>query len=124
MASRVKGSADREVYAKEIPCPPSCSLSLRMHSRRISRGVSRGSFKPIVVGSLGIAISHLQFADGTQIFGENDSKSWENLLGIVKEFCDTSGLTINIEKSNIVGINCSEAETAILAGALGCKEDK
>ena len=44
-------------------------------SRRISRGVSRGLFKPIVVGSPGIAISHLQFADDTLIFGEDDSTS-------------------------------------------------
>lgn len=92
-------------------------------SRRIQRGTELNLFRPLAVGAQANRISHLQFANDTLFFAETDKQGWENLIDIVRQFCAESGLKINFEKSNLMGINCTSEENEELASFLGCTEE-
>lgn len=57
------------------------------------------------------AISHLQFADDTILFSSTSNEKILALKGILRYFQLIFGLKINISKSLLVGIGCSEEIT-------------
>ena len=71
-----------------------------------------------------VAVSRLQFADDTLLFGE---KSWANiraLRAVLTLFADMSGLKVNFHKSLLVGINIGESWLREAASILNCKVGK
>jgi len=71
-----------------------------------------------------VAVSHLQFADDTLLFGD---KSWANvraLRAVLNLFADMSGLKMNFHKSLLVGTNIGESWLTAAASILNCKVGK
>lgn len=73
------------------------------------------------VGRDKIEISHIQFADDTLFFVKSKSHL-RCLVGILDEFGRKYGLTINLDKSVLLGLNRSEEVVAEMALELGCKQ--
>jgi len=71
-----------------------------------------------------VAVSHLQFADDTLLFG---AKSWANvcaLRGVLTLFAEMSGLKVNFNKSILVGVNIADSWLYEMASILNCKVGK
>lgn len=90
-------------------------------SRLVSRAVSNGLVKGLSVGSEGILISHLQFADDTILFLEPDAESFVNVLSLLRFFEIASGLKINLSKSGLAGINVDSQVLTAFALSAGCQ---
>ncbi|GJR76425.1 RNA-directed DNA polymerase, eukaryota, reverse transcriptase zinc-binding domain protein [Tanacetum coccineum] len=67
-------------------------------------GVAANMFQGVKVGSPGILLSHLFYADDVVIFSEWNQTDMENIIRILNIFYIASGLKINIHKSNVYGI--------------------
>lgn len=68
-----------------------------------------------------VSISHLQFADDTIILGE---KSWANvraMRAVLHLFATMSGLKVNFNKSELVGVNVSQSWLFEAASVLRCR---
>ncbi|XP_058222941.1 uncharacterized protein LOC131332660 [Rhododendron vialii] len=74
-------------------------------------------------GAIGILVSHLQFADDTIIFCNNDREELANIKRILRCFQLMSGLKINYSKSSLCGIKVSHQDVTSLAMIMGCKID-
>lgn len=74
----------------------------------LKKATGSGMFKPLVVGTDNIEVSHLQFADNTIFM---DKATWENIQ-FIKHFLINlelvSGLKANPEKCSIFGLNVEE----------------
>ena len=66
-------------------------------------------------------ITHLQYADDTIIFVNNDRESIKNLKFLLYCFEWMSGLKINYHKSEMIAFGMSEERTQDIANALNCK---
>lgn len=71
--------------------------------------------------SNGQNISHLQFADDTILFINNDLKSVMGIRRVLQCFEILSGLKINFKKSSLYGFNGRKADTKYWASRLGCR---
>ena len=76
------------------------------------------------MGRSGEVITHLQFADDTVLFSSSRRDEILALRRILRCFQLVSGLKINISKSMLVGIGCSEETTRSLANIIMCKSGK
>ncbi|XP_062093314.1 uncharacterized protein LOC133799310 [Humulus lupulus] len=76
-----------------------------------------GGFK---VGKDFVEVSHLQFADDTIFFVE-DNEPLSALLDILKAFSVVSGLSINLHKCQLLGINLEEDLVELWARDIGCE---
>ena len=68
-------------------------------------------------------VTHLQFADDTIFFS---SSRWEEIVAlkrILRCLQIVSGLKINLSKSFVVGVGCSEENIQILVNRLHCRKD-
>ncbi|XP_062089071.1 uncharacterized protein LOC133795633 [Humulus lupulus] len=83
------------------------TLVVDVLGRMIDRAKSSLAYRGFTVGSDGVDVSHLQFADDT-IFFVNDDESLGVLLDILKVFSEVSGLSINLQKCQLLGINLPE----------------
>ncbi|KAM7474964.1 hypothetical protein LguiB_022207 [Lonicera macranthoides] len=72
------------------------------------------------VGQNKVEVSHLQFADDGIFFVQNEDRYIENLKGILKVFSFVSGLSINLSKSVVVGLNLETDRLSNIALDLGC----
>lgn len=70
-------------------------------------------FSGVRIG-LNLALNHLQFADDTLLFCENDGPQLDLLCNTLLGFLFASGLKLNFSKSTLIGINMAEAEVQIL----------
>ena len=66
-------------------------LSTFASEKRMIRGCKVGKDK--------VEISHLQFADDILFFLEADEFVFDNLLKVLRIFCEVSGLKVNMGKS-------------------------
>jgi hypothetical protein len=101
-------------------------IVMEAFSRLIDKATNSRMLSGFSVGSLDRApmkVSHLLFADDTLIFCEADPAHLFHLRSILIWFEATSGLRINLDKSELVQVGevpCLEA----LADILGCKTSK
>ncbi|RVW96018.1 putative ribonuclease H protein [Vitis vinifera] len=73
------------------------------------------------VGRNRTRVSHLQFADDTIFFSNTREEDLQTLKSLLLAFGHISGLKVNLDKSNIYGINLDHAHISRLAETLGCK---
>ena len=63
-----------------------------------------GFFRPWRVGSAGVEVSHLQYADDSIFFGEASVENIRTLKCVLRCFEWLSGLKINFRKSCLMGL--------------------
>ncbi|RVW90069.1 putative ribonuclease H protein [Vitis vinifera] len=73
------------------------------------------------VGRNRTRVSHLQFADDTIFFSNTREEDLQTLKSLLLAFGHISGLKVNLDKSNIYGINLDQAHISRLAETLECK---
>lgn len=74
----------------------------------LERARSCGLIRGVQVGRNGMIISHLQFADDTILFSNNDRNEILNIKRILRYFQLLSGLKINFSKSMLCGIKIND----------------
>ncbi|GJX99335.1 RNA-directed DNA polymerase, eukaryota [Tanacetum coccineum] len=85
----------------------------------VSRAVSEGVFKGIQLhGSM--SISHLFYADDAVFIGEWSDANLVSLVRILNCFYLASGLKINLQKSQVLGVGVSTNVTNHGASLIGC----
>ncbi|KAJ0589761.1 putative RNA-directed DNA polymerase [Helianthus annuus] len=89
----------------------------------ISKAKEAGFLKGISTPCDGPVVTHLLFADDAILFGEWSLVEIGNFLRILRCFHISSGLKININKSNLYGIGVSWNEVKNVASEVGCKPD-
>ncbi|GJZ70184.1 putative RNA-directed DNA polymerase, eukaryota, reverse transcriptase zinc-binding domain protein [Tanacetum coccineum] len=87
----------------------------------LNDGLAANMFHGVKVGSPGIHLSHLFYADDVIILSEWNLNAMENIIRILNIFYIASGLKINIHKSNVYGVGVSSNEVEIMASYTGCK---
>ncbi|XP_028069533.1 uncharacterized protein LOC114272061 [Camellia sinensis] len=83
-----------------------------------------GLIKGAAVGSIGMKITHLQFADDTILFCEADWEEVVTIKRILRCFEILSGLKINYHKSVVSGVGINEESLVDLAAKLNCLHQK
>ena len=66
-------------------------------------------------------VSHFQFADDTIFFSNTREEELQTLKSLLLVFGHISGLKVNLDKSNINGINLDQNHLSRLAEMLDCK---
>ncbi|GJX28013.1 putative RNA-directed DNA polymerase, eukaryota, reverse transcriptase zinc-binding domain protein [Tanacetum coccineum] len=85
---------------------------------------SVGLFKGVSFGHHNMRISHLIYADEVIFLGEWLSVNAHNLLCMLRCFYLISGLKINVNKCNVLGVGVSNEEVSNLAKIIGCEAAK
>ncbi|GKV09906.1 hypothetical protein SLEP1_g21339 [Rubroshorea leprosula] len=93
-------------------------------SKLLASAEKKDLFNGMTVGSKGLKISHLQFADDTIIFGEASKRNVKAIKSILRIFEMVSGLKINYNKSKLYGMNIEEEVYQHWAIFLNCKTGK
>ncbi|MCI06473.1 ribonuclease H protein, partial [Trifolium medium] len=83
--------------------------------------VEKNLFKGFRVGSDGLEISHLQYADDTLCIGEASMDNLWTLKAILRGFELASGLKVNFWKSCLIGVNVSNYFMVNACNFLNCK---
>ncbi|GKA63921.1 RNA-directed DNA polymerase, eukaryota [Tanacetum coccineum] len=94
---------------------------LIMESLHLSmiRASSNGLFRGLCLnGSL--SVSHLFYADDAMFIGEWSQANLENVIKMLQCFQAASGLSINIQKSNLLGVGVGRSEIDQAADNIGC----
>nr|GEV97880.1 RNA-directed DNA polymerase, eukaryota [Tanacetum cinerariifolium] len=85
----------------------------------VSRAVNDGIFKGLYIrGST--SISHLFYADDALFIGEWSDQNLDNLLKILRCFHLASGLSINVNKSHVLGVGVPLDIVQQGAASIGC----
>ncbi|XP_062112884.1 uncharacterized protein LOC133824040 [Humulus lupulus] len=88
---------DRGVFVKGIPCPISCvTLVVDVLGRMVDKAKSSSTFRGFTVGGDRVDVSHLQFADDT-IFFVNDEESLVVGINVPEELVDRRASEIGCE---------------------------
>ncbi|KAL6322627.1 hypothetical protein AAG906_014299 [Vitis piasezkii] len=90
-------------------------------SRMLLKAEERNVLEGFRVGRNRTRVSHLQFADDTIFFSSSREEDMMNLKSILLVFGHISGLKVNLDKSNIYGINLEQNHLSRLAEMLDCK---
>ncbi|WKA03325.1 hypothetical protein VitviT2T_021440 [Vitis vinifera] len=90
-------------------------------SRMLLRAEERNVFEGFRVGRNRTRVSHLQFADDTIFFSSAREEDLLTLKSVLLVFGHISGLKVNLDKSNIYGINLGQDHLHRLAELLDCK---
>nr|GEW82625.1 putative RNA-directed DNA polymerase, eukaryota, reverse transcriptase zinc-binding domain protein [Tanacetum cinerariifolium] len=86
----------------------------------MSNAVNSGLIREIKLGSSGIVLSHLFYADDMIITTDWNPHDMDNIIRVLHVFHLASGLKINIHKSNIFGIGVTNDEISSMASRTGC----
>ncbi|GJZ76719.1 putative RNA-directed DNA polymerase, eukaryota, reverse transcriptase zinc-binding domain protein [Tanacetum coccineum] len=86
----------------------------------MSNAVSSGLIRGIKLGSSGIVLSHLFYADDVIITTDWNHHDIDNIIRVFHVFHLASGLKINIHKSNIFGIGVTTDEISSMASWTSC----
>ncbi|GJX69643.1 hypothetical protein Tco_0305370 [Tanacetum coccineum] len=87
----------------------------------LNDGLVANMFHGVKVGSLGMHLSHILYANDVIILSEWNLNVMENIIRILNIFYIASGLKINIHKSNVSGVGVSSNEVEIMASYTGCE---
>ncbi|GKV50356.1 hypothetical protein SLEP1_g57064 [Rubroshorea leprosula] len=87
----------------------------------IESAVNKELFQGIPIGSGGLNISHLQFANNTVIMGKANPSNIKAVKGILRWFELISGLKINFNKSVLYSCHVSDEWRRMAAANLNCK---
>ncbi|XP_058212709.1 uncharacterized protein LOC131324659 [Rhododendron vialii] len=90
----------------------------------LERARVRNIIKGTKLGCNGVSISHLQFADDTILFCNNDPEEMTNIKRILRCFQLMSSLRINFSKSSLCGMNVPQDVVVVLAQIMGCKVEQ
>lgn len=86
----------------------------------LSRAKELDIIKGAEVGSNGLRVTHLQFADDTILFCETNRREVSNIKSILRCFEISSGSKINYHKSIICGIGVDDGLVHEFAASLNC----
>ncbi|GKE55425.1 RNA-directed DNA polymerase, eukaryota, reverse transcriptase zinc-binding domain protein, partial [Tanacetum coccineum] len=94
---------------------------LVMESLHISfkRVVDAGMFNGIVLNSV-MHLSHMFYADDAVFMGQWSTKNIDTIIYVLKCFHRASGLSINFNKSKLLGVVVSEDRVVQAANRIGC----
>ncbi|XP_076926127.1 uncharacterized protein LOC143589178 [Bidens hawaiensis] len=81
----------------------------------------KGMFQGLQLPNSGPFISNLLFADDAIMLGEWSLENVNNLARILRIFHIISGLTINLAKSCLIGVEAEDGEIQKFASILHCK---
>ncbi|RVW14714.1 LINE-1 retrotransposable element ORF2 protein [Vitis vinifera] len=90
-------------------------------SKMLLRAEERNLLEGFKVGRNRTRVSHLQFADGTIFFSNTKEEDLQTLKSLLLVFGHISGFKVNLDKSNIYGINLDQNHLSRLAELLDCK---
>ncbi|RVW38032.1 LINE-1 retrotransposable element ORF2 protein [Vitis vinifera] len=90
-------------------------------SRMLLKAEERNVLEGFKVGRNRTRVSHLQFADDTIFFSSSREEDMMTLKNVLLVFGHISGLKVNLDKSNIYGINLEQNHLSRLAEMLDCK---
>ncbi|RVW90400.1 Transposon TX1 uncharacterized 149 kDa protein [Vitis vinifera] len=90
-------------------------------SRMLLKAEERNVLEGFRVGRNRTRVSHLQFADDTIFFSSTREEDLMTLKSVLLVFGHISGLKVNLDKSNIYGINLEQNHLSRLAVMLDCK---
>lgn len=89
----------------------------------MKKAISEGFLQTATVGSPGIKVSHLQYADDTLFVLNGNKENAETLRWLLKNFELVSGLEVNFDKSCVYGVNLDQEKMEEIAEALRCRAD-
>ncbi|KAK2446576.1 hypothetical protein QL285_017365 [Trifolium repens] len=127
MSVLVNGSATSEVSIQRglkqgDPLAPFLFLLVAEGLGGLMRtAVERHRFSGFVVGSNGVSVSHLQYADDTLCIGEASIENLWSLKAILRGFEKVSGLKVNFAKSCVIGVNVSDNFIRLASAFLNCR---
>ncbi|KAJ9697646.1 hypothetical protein PVL29_006989 [Vitis rotundifolia] len=90
-------------------------------SRMLLKAEERSLLEGFRVGRNGFRVSHLQFADDTILFANSCEEELQTLKSLLLVFGQVSELKVNLDKSNLLGINLHQNHLSRLALLLDCK---
>ncbi|RVX23043.1 LINE-1 retrotransposable element ORF2 protein [Vitis vinifera] len=90
-------------------------------SRMLLKAKERNVLEGFKVGRNRTRVSHLQFVDDTIFFSSSREEDMMTLKNVLLVFGHISGLKVNLDKSNIYGINIEQNHLSRLAEMLDCK---
>ncbi|GKD86878.1 hypothetical protein Tco_1358032, partial [Tanacetum coccineum] len=85
----------------------------------VSRAIEAGIFKGIKIDST-LNLSHLFYADDVVFIGEWSPSNLSGITNILHCFSLLSGLSINLKKSNLLGVGVRSEYVKDAAVNLGC----
>ena len=90
-------------------------------SRMLLKTEERNLLEGFRVGRNRTRVFHLQFANDTIFFSNTREEELQTLKSLLLVFRHISGLNVNLDKSNIYGINLDQNHLSRLAELLDCK---
>ena len=90
-------------------------------SRMLLRAEERSLLEGFKVGRNRTRVSHFQFAYYTIFFSNTCAEDLQTLKTLLLAFEHISGLKVNLDKSNLFGINLDQNHLSRLAELLNCK---
>ncbi|GKV44689.1 hypothetical protein SLEP1_g51849 [Rubroshorea leprosula] len=88
----------------------------------ISTASKKGLLEGVEMGPRGFKVTHLQYADDTILFGKATEENIWAMKGILRAFELVSGLKINFNKSQLMGLCVEEGWVEKMAWVLCCKK--
>ncbi|GKV45963.1 hypothetical protein SLEP1_g52987 [Rubroshorea leprosula] len=88
----------------------------------VVKAVEKGFLEGVEVGNKGFKVTHLQYANDTLLFGKAIDENVWALKSILRSFELVSGLKINFNKSQLIGIGAKEEWLEKMAWVLCCKK--
>ncbi|RVW39059.1 Transposon TX1 uncharacterized 149 kDa protein [Vitis vinifera] len=113
--------ASRGLRQRDPLSPFLFTIVANVLSMMLLRAEERNALKGFRVGRNRIRVSHLQFADDTIFFSSTREEDLLTLKSVLLVFGHISGLKVNLDKSNIYGINLGQNHLHRLAELLDCK---
>jgi hypothetical protein len=89
-------------------------------SAAVRTAEERNLFTGFKVGSTGMSVSHLQYADDTLFLGEATVANLWSIKAILRGFELASGLKVNFGKSKVMGVNVSNDFLGVAERFLHC----
>ena len=86
--------------------------------------MGKGLIKTLQVGKRELDFSHLQFTNDIKVFCPQHENSIRNYKRLLQCFEIMSRLSINLEKSIIIPLNCEANRIRNMSAMLGCGIDK
>lgn len=76
-------------------------MAMEYLSILITDAINKKLWKPFTLRNNSLEISHLFFADDVLFFAKADDLSLNQINSVIKDFCEVSGMEINLEKSKV-----------------------